>query len=75
MFKLNSQSILVGAVLFSIVWFFNYILGSFLIIAAACVIGIYAFNFIGNIFIKGTMPKVGNKAKKDEPEPFEEREP
>ena len=68
MFKLDMRNIFIGAVLFSILWFFNYVLGAFLLTAAACIIGIYVFNAIGSVVRKGA-----KSDKKDEPEPFEDK--
>jgi hypothetical protein len=62
MFKLDSQNILIGAVIVTIIWFFNYILGSMLIIIAASVIGLFMFNWLGSIFRKDTT-KPKDKAK------------
>ena len=61
MFKLDSQNILIGAVIMLIIWFFNYVLGTLLVIVAASVIGLYVFNWIGSLF-RGASTKPKDKA-------------
>jgi len=76
MFKLDSQNILIGAVIVATIWFINYLIGAILIIAAACVIGLFVFNWVGGLFRKDTTrPKDKAKNPTDLSGAFKETKP